>query len=91
MANIETDNNEPQKCLQEWPIIKRKGSPSRKPVSKLKPAHIQKYTRPNGMVFYCYRRGVDKPIYLGTAETILKAVKERHKIMGNRKPIGEAL
>lgn len=37
--------------------------------------HIQKMTQANGRDYYYYRRGIDPPFYLGTAEKILEALK----------------
>lgn len=44
-------------------------------------AHLQGRMR-NGIVYYYYRRGTDKEIYLGSAETILSMVREYRECKG---------
>jgi hypothetical protein len=53
-------------------VTPKKGC-TKKRVRNKAEGHIEPY-RSSGRIFYRYRRGRDKPVYLGTAKQILKAV-----------------
>jgi hypothetical protein len=52
-----------------------KGRCTKKRSRKTADGHIEPY-KSGGRTFYRYRRGIDEPEYLGTAEYVRQAVKE---------------
>lgn len=61
--------------LQEGELLRRGNKPKNRAVTRAK-GHIEERQIGKGK-FYYYRRGIDKPVYLGTAEYILEKVRNR--------------
>ena len=82
MNNTETDNLNVKKLLQETAGGSLLDTPRHgtcnKPGRPLAQPHLEPRTV-NGKTYWYYRRGIDPPIYLGTADTILKKVKGNGK------------
>lgn len=75
-----TNGKDKNKMLSQQDVMSRYNIPTRsrrrdnKHVHYQADPHIQYHKGARGSPFYTYRRGEDKEIYLGTAETILRAV-----------------
>lgn len=50
---------------------------NKKRIRRMADPHIESYKVGN-LTYYRYRRGEDRPIYLGTADGILRAVKNKY-------------
>ena len=79
MENNTHEINNSVKLLQDRPplsfgVSPRKEPCNNKPIKRIADPHIEAGKR-KGKNYYYYRRGVDAPIYLGTADSILKAVQ----------------
>lgn len=87
MTNSESERKNLEKLVQDIPVISLDVPVPERPCTKKRAykarkkakAHIEPRTS-NGQTYYWYRRGTDKPIYLGSAETILKAVTGQKEV-----------
>lgn len=71
----------PGKLVQVDPLsirdmVEPKTGCNKKRIRRIADPHIEPY-RVHGEIYYRYRRGTDRPIYLGTADSILRAVREK--------------
>lgn len=79
MTNIETTGPDTAKLVNNIPSISlddlppRCGSTKRR-IRRVADPHIRPH-KVKGRVYYTYCRGTDPEIYLGSADTILRAVK----------------
>lgn len=79
----EAKNQNPQKLSQDIPLdslslLQPKRGCDKKRIRRIAEPHLQAH-RVRGRLYYTYRRGIDPEIYLGSADAILKAVKERYE------------
>lgn len=77
---VERGIKDGEKLLQDGPLVSygrttRKRSRNKNRVQNLANPHIERRLV-SGRAYYYYRRGTDKPVYLGTADAILKAVHQ---------------
>ena len=68
-----------KKLVQDIPLVSLgvrmlKTPRTKKRIRRIAEPHLEG-RKQKGHIYYYYRRGIDSPIYLGDAVTILKAVK----------------
>lgn len=74
MENITSDDLDIEKLLKKIPKRRRGRAGRKKGLTTAAPV-IEVYKIIRGKKYYWYRRGTDPPIYLGSAEKILKQCK----------------
>ena len=83
MTTIKANNNELKKLVNDIPLftpdkqVSKKHS-TKKRIRRIAEPHIRAH-QVKGRQYYSYIRGEDKEIYLGTAESILKAVRNQNR------------
>jgi hypothetical protein len=83
MAEIKAKSNDPKKLVGDVPRVSYDMSmpgaaPTKKrayKIRRLAEPHLRKHVV-KGKVYYTYCRGIDREIYLGDAEAILKAIQK---------------
>lgn len=78
MVEIKAKQSGVEEMVQVNPIysfglLPRKEPRTKKRIRRIAEPHLEA-RRVNGKVYYRYRRGIDKPIYLGDADKVLTAV-----------------
>jgi hypothetical protein len=83
MTETKAKDSDLEKLVQDTPIVSldipvSKTPRTKKRIRRIADPHLEG-RKINGSLYYYYRRGIDKPIYLGSADAILRAVK-RHGV-----------
>jgi hypothetical protein len=83
MENIKANIQDPGNLVEDMPVVSLdiqvpKKNSTKKRIRRIAEPHIRSH-QVNGYLYYYYVRGEDREIYLGSADTILKAVTGRGK------------